>query len=169
MTFEFRRLTVDDLPLLHEWLQREHVKQWWSKRETLEEVVEHYLPSIEGREATDLYAIVVHDRPIGLIQTYKVADHPEYRDLVDVEDGVAGVDLFIADLELTGRGIGTEALKRFVEGVVFRDAEVHACIADPDAENVASLRAFEKAGFHEVRLFVDPSDERMHTLLRRDR
>jgi RimJ/RimL family protein N-acetyltransferase len=169
MKLEFRLLAADDLPLLHEWLQREHVRRWWTDRETLAEVVEHYLPSVEGREPTDLYLIVGDEHPIGFIQTYQVAGYPEYRDLVKVEDGVAGVDLFIAEPELIGRGLGTDALRQFVEGVIFANSDVHACIADPDADNIASLRAFEKAGFARVREFVDPSDRRPHTLVRRDR
>jgi RimJ/RimL family protein N-acetyltransferase len=167
---DFRRLTARDLPLLHEWLQREHVRRWWTDRETYEEVVRHYLPAIEGREPTDLYLILLEDRPAGFIQTYRVSDHPEYRELVGVEDGVAGVDLFVGEPELTGRGFGSEVLSRFVLDVVFADPEIQACIADPDAENRASLRAFEKAGFRVVRQLVDPADHgRLHTLLRLDR
>jgi aminoglycoside 6'-N-acetyltransferase len=169
MTVEFRRLAAADLPLLHEWLQREHVRRWWKDRETYEEVVEHYLPSVEGRDPTDLYLIVVDERPIGFIQTYKVADYPEYRDLVQVEDGVAGVDLFVADPDLVGRGLGTDVLRHFVDDLVFANESVHACIADPDVDNVASLRAFEKAGFRRVREFVDPEDGRPHALVRRER
>ena len=83
---------------------------------------------------------------------------------------MAGVDLFVAEPELTGRGFGSEALRRFVVDIVFSDAEGHDCVADPDAENVASLRAFEKAGFRVVRRFVDPSDnDKLHALLRLDR
>jgi aminoglycoside 6'-N-acetyltransferase len=169
MTIAFRRLGSDDLPLLHEWLQREHVRRWWTDRKTYAEVVEHYLPAIEGREPTDLYVIVVDGRPVGFIQTYQVADHPEYCELVQVEDGVAGVDLFIAESDLVGRGLGSEVLRQFVDEIVFTDASIHACVADPDADNVASLRAFQKAGFARIRDFVDPSDERPHALVRRER
>ena len=169
MTVEFRRLAAADLPLFHEWLQREHVRRWWTDRETYEEVVEHYLPSIEGRDPTDLYLILVDERPTGFIQTYKVADYPEYRDLVQVEGGVAGVDLFIAEPELVGRGLGTDVLRHFVDDVVFADETLHACVADPDVDNIASLRAFEKAGFSRVREFVDPEDGRPHALVRRER
>jgi hypothetical protein len=35
-----------------------------------------------------------------------------------------------------------------------------ACVADPDARNAVSLRAFEKAGFHKVNDFLDPNDGR---------
>jgi RimJ/RimL family protein N-acetyltransferase len=163
----FRPLTSDDLPLLYEWLQREHIQRWWTDRETYDEAVQHFLPQIEGSEPTDPYLILLADRPAGFIQTYRVSDYPKYRDLVNVEDGVAGVDLFVAEPELTGRGFGSEALRRFLVDVVFSDPEIHACIADPDAENVASLRAFEKAGFRVVRQFVDPTDhDRLHALLR---
>jgi RimJ/RimL family protein N-acetyltransferase len=166
----FRRLTAGDLPVLYEWLQREHVSLWWTDRETYEEVVEHYLPQIEGTKPTDPYLILLDDQPGGFIQTYRVSDYPEYRELVAVEDGVAGVDLLIGEPELTGRGIGSEALHRFVCDIVFSDPEIHACIADPDAENLASLRAFEKAGFRVVRRFVDPNDhDRLHALLRLER
>jgi aminoglycoside 6'-N-acetyltransferase len=166
----FRPLAAGDLPLLYEWLQREHVRRWWTDRETYDAVVEHYLPAIEGSKPTDLYLILLDDRPGGFIQTYRVSDHPEFRDLVAVEDGVAGVDLLIGEPELTGHGLGSEALDRFVHDIVFSDPEIHACIADPDAENLASLRAFEKAGFRVVRQFIDPNDQdRLHALLRLDR
>jgi RimJ/RimL family protein N-acetyltransferase len=170
MTVGFRRLTKADLPLLHEWLQREHVQFWWRERESYDAVVRHYLPAIEGSDPTDLYLILVDGRPAGFIETYVISDYPDYQRLVEVEEGVAGVDLFLADPELTGRGLGSTAIGEFVRDVVFASPRTHACVADPDSENQASLRAFEKAGFVRVRDFVDPEDEnRLHTLVRLER
>ena len=57
--------------MLHEWLQREHVKRWWSKHETFENVSEHYLPAILGSDPTQLYVIERDDRAAGFIQTYQ--------------------------------------------------------------------------------------------------
>ena len=170
MTIGFRRLADTDLPLLHEWLQREHVRFWWRDRESYDAVVQHYLPAIEGSDPTDLYLILVDDRPAGFIQTYLVSDYSDYQALVGVEEGVAGVDLFLADPEQTGKGLGSRVIAQFVRDVVFVAPQTHACIADPDAENQGSLRAFEKAGFTRVRNFVDPSDaNRLHTLIRIER
>jgi RimJ/RimL family protein N-acetyltransferase len=168
-TIRFRPLNAEDLRLVHEWLQRPHVRRWWRDRESYEEVVEHYLPSIEGDEPTDHYVALLGDEPIGFVETYLVADHPEYAALIGVGEGVAGVDLFIADGALTGRGIGTEILRRFVDDVVFATASTTGCVAGPDARNVASIRAFEKAGFRVVKEFVEPEDGQIHTLVRRDR
>jgi RimJ/RimL family protein N-acetyltransferase len=167
--FEFRRMTADDLRLMHEWLQRDHVRRWWNERATYEEVVEHYLPAIQGRKRTDLYQIWLDDRPIGFIQTYLVPNHPDFAERIGVDEDVAGVDLFIADEELIGKGLGTEVLRAFTEDVVFARPETVACIADPDARNTVSLRAFEKAGFRAVREFFDPEDGRTHVLVRLDR
>jgi len=166
-TLRFRPLEADDLRLVHEWLRRPHVQRWWNDRETYEEVVEHYLPSIEGSEPTDHYIALLGDEPIGFVETYLVSDHPEYAALIGVGHGVAGVDLFIADEALTGRGIGTQILRRFVDDVVFGTATTRSCVAGPDARNVASLRAFDKAGFRVVKEFVE--DGQVHTLVRRDR
>jgi aminoglycoside 6'-N-acetyltransferase len=158
-------MNADDLRLLHEWLQRPHVRTWWSEHETYEDVVEHYLPAIEGREPTDHYLILLDERPIGFIQTYLVSDYLEYAALVQVGERVAGVDLLIADPELTGKGVGSEVLRAFTRDVVFTRESTIACVADPDVRNMASIRAFEKTGFSVVREFVDPSDGQTHALM----
>jgi RimJ/RimL family protein N-acetyltransferase len=165
----FRPLLRDDLLLLHEWLQRPHVQRWWNERDSYDEVVARYLPAIEGSDPTDLYLALLEGEHVAFVQTYLVADYPEYAALVAAHAGAAGVDLFIADEERTGKGLGTELLRRFVDEIVFAPPSTTHCIADPDVENVASIRAFEKAGFHVVRRFVDPADRKRHALVRRDR
>ncbi len=159
----------DDLRIVHEWLQRPHVRRWWVDRETYEEVVEHYLPSIQGRDPTDHYIVLLGEQPIGFLQTYLVSDYPDYAAVVGAGEGVAGVDILIGDEELTGRGIGSEILRRFVEEIVFAAPTTIACLADPDVQNVASIRAFEKAGFRVVEEIVDPEDGERHVIVRRDR
>ena len=165
----FRRMTHDDLPLLHGWLQQEHVARWWNERSTYEEVERHYLPAIEGREPTDLYLILLAGEPVGFIQTYLVSDYPEYAAQVGVGEDVAGVDLFLGERRALGRGLGSAALRAFVSEVVFARPGTAACVADPDVRNVASVRAFEKAGFRSVKVFEQPGEEAPHQLMRLDR
>jgi RimJ/RimL family protein N-acetyltransferase len=165
----FRPLTAEDLPLLHDWLNRDHVARWWHERPTPQQVADEYLPAIEGSEPTDVYVIVDDGRDVGMIQTYLIADYPEWEAVVQAGEGAAGVDLLIGEEELTGRGIGTRALRSFVRDVVFADPAIGACLADPEIGNAASLRAFEKAGFHHVRDFDDPAEGTRNALVRLDR
>lgn len=169
MNVGFRPLRRDDLGLMHEWLRREHVRLWWDEHASYEDVAEHYLPAIEGRRPVDLYLILLDDRPVGFIQAYLVADHPDFAALVGLAAGVAGVDLFVGEEELTGKGLGSEVLRAFVRDVVFAELATTACIADPDVRNEASIRAFEKAGFRRVGEFFDPKDGELHALVRLER
>jgi aminoglycoside 6'-N-acetyltransferase len=154
---------------MHDWLQREHVRRWWDEHASHEDVAEHYLPSIEGRRPVDLYLILLDGRPVGFIQRYLVADHPDFAARIGLGAGVAGVDLFLGEEELTGKGLGSEVLRRFVSDVVFAEPGTTACIADPDLRNAASLRAFEKAGFRRVGEFLEPEDGELHAIVRLDR
>src|SRR4030095_16080409 len=93
-----------------------------------------------------------------MIQPSLGADYPDFPALIGEGEGTAGLDLFIAEEEQTGRGLGTEMIRRFVDEIVFARPETIACVADPDVRNTASIRAFEKAGFGVVRQVVDPED-----------
>ena len=140
----FRPLAHEDLPLVFDWLNREHVKRWWREAPTLADVEAKYGPRIAGDAKTDMYVIEVDGVPSGMIQTYLVSDHPEW---IGAEPGAAGVDLFIAEERLTGRGLGPRILTEFTSRIVFADPAVTACVAAPEIGNDRSLRAFEKAGF----------------------
>jgi len=83
---------MGDLRLMHEWLQRPHVRRWWSKPETYEEVLESYAPAISGRDPTDLYVVLLEGREIGFIETYLVVDYPDYVSLIGLGEGTAGVE-----------------------------------------------------------------------------
>jgi aminoglycoside 6'-N-acetyltransferase len=162
---EFRPLAEDDLPLVEEWLHREHVRPWW--RDDLSESLAEYRAALQGREPTDHYLVVVDGLPVGLIQTYLVSDYPDWEEVVQVGPGVAGVDILIGDEKLIGRGLGPSILTEFARGIVFADPRTIAVVATVEEQNRRSWRAFEKAGFRHVRDVEE--DGLPHRLMRLDR
>lgn len=143
----FRRLRASDLPLIYRWLHTPHVARWWYRDVgTYEEVSDHYYAYIEGREPVEPYLILCGKQPIGYIQTYRVSDDEEYADLVGITDS-AGVDLFIGEEGLLYGGLGPRIVRRFLEEVVFTGEGIEVCVIDPEPENRAAIRAYEKAGF----------------------
>ena len=106
------------------------VVRWW-------DVPEQSFPWDEP-ESTRL-TIVLDGAIVGLIQ-YSEENEPKYRH--------AGIDLFL-DPALHGRGYGTEAVRRVVR-LLIDERGHHRITIDPAADNLAAIRAYEKAGFRVV-------------------
>lgn len=134
---DFRPLTRDDFPLLLLWLAKPHVKEWWDDGDdTLEKVAAHY-----GTEPdTERFILMLADeeggafRPVGYFQYYN--DEP----------GTIGIDQFIGEESLINRGIGTQAVRAFLDLIAERE-DPHTMVLDPDPANARAIRCYEKAGF----------------------
>ena len=162
---EFRQLEDADLPQIEAWLRREHVAAWW--RDPLEIAVEKRRAALEGRRDVEHYVIAEDGRALGMIQTYAVADYPEWGKLIGVEPEAAGLDLFIGEEDAVGRGLGPRVLEQFAREVVFANPETTALVATVEEANRRSWRAFEKAGFEHVRNVEE--DGLPHRLMRLER
>src|SRR5262249_58922301 len=95
--------------------------------------------------------IVLAGGRVGMAEPYLVWAHPDWGAIVQVGDGVAGVDLLIGEEGLIGRGLGPQVLEAFTREVVFGRRATHACVAAVEEANRRSWRAFEKAGFPYLR------------------
>lgn len=162
---EFRPLDEGDLSQVEAWLRAEHVSPWW--RDPLEIAVEKRRAALEGRRDVEHYVILEDGRPVGMIQTYRVGDHPDWGELIGAEPEAAGLDLFVGEPAAVGRGLGPEILREFARSVVFARRETTAAVATVEEANRRSWRAFEKAGFRHVRDVEE--DGLPHRLMRLER
>ena len=142
----FRPLCRDDFPLLQRWLGAPHVAAWWRQPLSLEEVHAKYGPRVEDAEPTHVFMIDHGPRPAGWIQWYRWADYPDHARQLGAEPQTAGLDLAIGEPDLTGRGLGSGAIGRFLREIVFADPALTAVVADPEEANKSSLRAFARNG-----------------------
>lgn len=68
-----RLMTEHDLPMLHDWLNRPHIVEWWGgdeARPTLREVTERYLPRVLVKVGVTPYIAMLNQEPIGYAQSY---------------------------------------------------------------------------------------------------
>ncbi len=160
MIVTFVPLTAGDLPLLHNWLQRQHVEEWWeSPPPSLADLEAEFRPSFEGSETHRAYLAFSDGHAIGFTQSYiPVAFHHEGWWLDEHDPNVRGIDQFLADGEMLGRGVGTAMVTAFVARL-FADPVVTRIQTDPDPTNHRAIRCYEKSGFRRVRE-VDTPDGR---------
>jgi RimJ/RimL family protein N-acetyltransferase len=154
LELSFRPLTPDDYPLLLDWLQRPHVKEWWDDGDdTLEKVAAHYSdPDAErfillSQEAGGTDAA----RPIGYFQSYLE------------DEGVVGIDQFIGEADLLNRGLGTAAVRAFLQLVIARQ-NPRRIILDPEPENARAIRCYEKAGFRHYETVLTEDGKRAYMM-----
>jgi RimJ/RimL family protein N-acetyltransferase len=142
-----RPLTRDDLPLLHRWLHTPHVREWWRADPTTPtDIARKYEPRIDGVVPTRMFIIELRGEAVGLIQCYRHADHPDWDRAVDI-NAAAGIDYLIGEANQRGRGVGSAAIASFTPRVFAWYPDVEVVVAAPQADNCASRRALEKAGF----------------------
>lgn len=169
---DFRRLTRDDLPLMHRWLNTPHVDQWYGEGGDFEAIAAKYGAYIDGDKPTHPYLILYGDTPIGYIQTYRIDDYPHYAQHLALGDGpAAGLDLFIGEGAFVHQGLGPLAIRAFLRTVVFSLLPVTRCVIGPAVANFSAIRAYEKAGFRylkTVQLPNEPSPEYIMVIDRAD-
>jgi RimJ/RimL family protein N-acetyltransferase len=147
--FTFRPLTRDDLALLASWLRRPHVAAWWGAPGSDDDVRREYEPELASDVAWLRLACLDGD-PVGFAQIYDVmrCDPEWWRD--ETDPGARGIDLFLADEALLGRGLGTTMIAALVEHVFSTDPRATKVQADPSPDNARAIRAFEKAGLRRL-------------------
>jgi aminoglycoside 6'-N-acetyltransferase-1b len=145
----FRPLTQADLPLLHQWITRPHVAEWWETPASLAEIQEEYGPLVGGHSPTRPYVVLDHGAPIGFIQSYVAMGSGDGWWPDEQDPGVRGIDQFLAHADQVGRGLGTAMVRAFVQQL-FSDPAVTRIQTDPSPKNRRAIRCYEKAGFHTV-------------------
>ena len=132
--------------MLHAWLQRPHVAQWWHEPTTLVELERDYLPCVTNESSTRAYLANLAGEPIGFIQSYVAMGSGEGWWEQEIDPGTRGIDQFLANAEQLGRGLGSTMVSGFVDQL-FQDAAVTKVQTDPSPKNERAIRSYRRAGF----------------------
>ncbi|MGD9943268.1 MAG: AacA4 family aminoglycoside N(6')-acetyltransferase [Burkholderiaceae bacterium] len=165
-----RPMTEDDLPMLHDWLNRPHIVEWWGgeqARPTLQQVRQHYLPRVLAQEAVTPYIALLGDLPIGYAQSYVVAGSGDGWWPDEIDPGARGIDQSLADASRLGQGLGTRLVRALVD-LLFRDPAVTKIQTDPAPANLRAIRCYEKAGFVAVKTVMTPDGPALYMVQTRE-
>jgi RimJ/RimL family protein N-acetyltransferase len=145
LSFSFRPLAADDLSRLLEWVRRPHVARWWGPC-TPEELERDYGAIVRGEDSTRAFIACWQGRPVGFVQVYEPmqAGGGWWED--ETDPGRRGIDQFLAEPELLGRGLGSAMVCSFVERL-FEDDRVTGVQVDPAPDNARAIRCYARAGF----------------------
>lgn len=175
MDISFRRLTDDDLPLLHRWLNEPGVVLWWEGDDvSWDGVLAEYGSAADPR--THHHLAISEGEPVAWIQVWPLHDYveeeAEARAWVDAgldPATTAGIDYLVGEPNHRGHGLGSQMIRQFVDEVVFAAGSPFTAVAaDPVVANDASWRALARAGFEPlIDLVHEGHDEPSRLMVRR--
>src|SRR5213078_823820 len=100
ITITFRPLSEADLPMLHDWIHRPHVAQWWGGGDAganLEETTNKYLPRLQTISSIKAYIALLSGDPIGFVQSYVAVGCGDGWWEDETDPGVRGIDQFLCN------------------------------------------------------------------------
>jgi aminoglycoside 6'-N-acetyltransferase len=173
----FRPLSREDFPLLSAWLARPHVARWWADDPSPAGVEDTHGGVVDRTEPAEVFVAWHDGRPVGLAQRYRIEAYPdslaELEAVLPVPAHAASIDYLIGEPDALGHGLGAEMVRQFTETIWREYPDVPAVVVPVHAENPASWRALERAGYRHVTsgsLEPDnPADTRDHVVYRIDR
>jgi aminoglycoside 6'-N-acetyltransferase len=146
------------------------VRRWWnddpSEHDYPEGTLAEWRTAVLGEDPTDMFVIHLGDRPIGVIQSYRVQDYPDYvEELGGLSGPAVSLDLFIGEPDLIGIGHGPAILRAFLP-FAFERYRLDYCVIGPSKSNVPAIRAYEKAGFRYLKEYrEEDTTDPAHLLL----
>lgn len=156
MKITFALLAESHFPLLLKWLEAPHVKKWWDQdvTYTMDLVREKYSSYIKGYKLINgaqkpIQGFIIHNNqnPVGYIQIYNAYDFPRSKSLLDLPENLGAFDIFIGEAAALQQGLGSKAILEFLK--LHGNPYTHI-FADPDSNNVAAVKCYERAGFKKL-------------------
>jgi aminoglycoside 6'-N-acetyltransferase len=146
--YAFWPMTSDHLPMIRRWLETPEVVRWWGEPDEQYALVSGDIDHPD----MDQFIVAIDDHPFGYIQCYALSTWNQ--GFGPQPTATRGIDQFIGDPEMIGRGHGSAFIQQFVENLLI--SGVPRIVTDPDPENIRAVRAYAKAGFQGDRVVEMP-------------
>jgi aminoglycoside 6'-N-acetyltransferase len=146
--YEFVPMTSADLPLIRRWLETPHVAQWWHDPAEQLELVSGDLDHPDMAQ----FIVASERRPFAYLQCYNLSDWNT--GFGPQPPGTRGLDQFIGEADMLGRGHGSAFIRAFAERLLAKGTP--RVVLDPDPANARAIRAYERAGFVKGRVVDTP-------------
>ena len=146
--YVFRPMSAGDLSMVQRWLETPEVARWWGQPDEQYALVSGDLDHPD----MDQFIVAIGKQKFGYIQSYPLSTWNQ--GFGSQPPATRGIDQFIGDPDMIGRGYGSGFIRQFVDTLLGQG--IPRVVTDPDPENVRAVRAYAKAGFRSERLIETP-------------
>ncbi|WP_160711706.1 GNAT family N-acetyltransferase [Chitinophaga solisilvae] len=143
--FAFRSLEISqDIPLVHDWVNRPYA-QYWQMQHTSPDQVKTAYTTITQASHSHAYMGFYNDQPAFLWESYWAVKDPIGR-YYDVQNGDYGLHLLVAPVEHAIHGFTYHILRTIIDYMLI-DPAVERLIVEPDVRNEKMHILTRRVGF----------------------
>ena len=143
-TIAFRPVVLEDLPLIHNWMNQPHVIPFWDLAYDMERMRQHLQKAIADPHQT-LYIGLLDDVPMSYWESYW-ADDDIVAQYYLAHPADQGIHLLIGPPEFLGKGYALPLL-RAMTAFQFQHSETLKVVSEPDSRNQKMSHVFKRCGF----------------------
>ena len=141
-----RAMSESDYPYMTKWLNDDLVIEYYGPNLTLEQVIAKYGPRINGEHYVIPCIVEYKDKPIGYMQYYRTLKEQLKLFGYPAEESIYGIDQFIGETGLWGKGIGTKMIIALLDYLNSRIG-VNKVVLDVKSTNITSNKMLRKMWF----------------------
>ena len=149
-----RVMSDSDYAYMAKWLNSDLVLEYYGPKLTLEQIIAKYGPRLNKEHYVTACIVEYSGAPIGFIQYYEIPKEQLKVYGYPVEESIYGIDQFIGEPGLWGKGIGTQMISALLEYLSSK-LGVSKVVRDVKRTNLQSIKCYGKCGFRVLKDLED--------------
>lgn len=148
---KIRAMVKEDLNCMVRWLNNDQVLAFYEEPPSdLQRVTDKYGPRIAGEHYVTPCIVEYNNKAIGYMQYYRIqaADLEQYQ--LSKSEIIYGIDQFIGEPQLWGRGIGSLMIGLMLEELS-KNKDASSVILDVKKSNKRAISSYSKCGFKAIK------------------
>ena len=140
-----------DFDIMVKWLNDSRVLEFYEESPSdLEKVTKKYGPRIEGRHYVQPCVVEYKNKPVGYIQYYEIQENDLKRHGYPQNHDIYGIDQFIGETELWGKGIGTSMILLMLN-YLSNHKNATKVVLEVKHHNSRAIFCYKKCGFRKIK------------------
>ena len=150
-----RVMNSDDYDIMVKWLNDSRVLEFYEESPAdLEKVTKKYGPRIEGIHYVKPYVVEYKNKRVGYIQYYEIQENDLKRFGYPQNHDMYGIDQFIGETELWGKGIGTSMILLMLN-YLSNHKNATRVVLEVKNHNSRAISCYKKCGFRKIKEIND--------------
>lgn len=150
-----RVMNCYDYDIMVKWLNDSRVLEFYEESPAdLEKVKKKYGPRIEGSHYVKPYVVEYKNKRVGYIQYYEIQENYLEKFGYPQNQDIYGIDQFIGETELWGKGIGTSMILLMLN-YLSNHKNATRVVLEVKNNNSRAISCYKKCGFRKIKEIND--------------